>query len=53
VLTPDVTSWSSRSGVGDPDENWTYLVIAVDATDQEIARSDRIGEHDFDLSFSE
>ena len=41
------TTWSSDSGIGDPDTNWTYLVIAVDGADNEIGRSNRIGEHDF------
>ncbi len=48
VLFPAVTAWSSVSGVGDPDSNWTYLVLAVDALGRELCRSNRVGEHDCD-----
>jgi YVTN family beta-propeller protein len=48
VLSPGTTTWSSSNGVGDTSANWTYLVIAVDATELELARSNRFGEHDFD-----
>jgi hypothetical protein len=47
VLPSGTTTWSSANGVGDPDHNWTYLVVAVDQTGQELCRSDRFGEHDF------
>jgi hypothetical protein len=52
VLWPD-TTWSSASGVGDPDHNWVYQVIAVDASDQELCRSNRFGEHDFATALSD
>jgi hypothetical protein len=45
---PPTTTWSSPSGIGDHSHNWTYLVIAVDETETELARSNRVGEHDFD-----
>jgi YVTN family beta-propeller protein len=48
VLPPATTTWSSANGVGDPNANWTYLVMAVDASEQELARSNRAGEHDFE-----
>jgi hypothetical protein len=47
ILDPAVTSWSSGSGVGDPGENWTYLVMAVDETESELAHSNRVGEVDY------
>jgi hypothetical protein len=50
TLFPFATTWSSPSGVGDPDHNWTYCVIAVDASSQEIDRSNRFGEHDLPVS---
>jgi hypothetical protein len=53
VLSSDITTWSSPNGIGDPNENWTYLVLVVNWCEQEIARSNRIGEHDFDLSFGQ
>jgi hypothetical protein len=43
-----MTSWLTGNGIGDPDSNWTYLVIAVDEAEAELARSNRAGEHDFD-----
>ncbi len=48
VLPAATTTWSSANGVGDPTANWTYLVLAVDATEQELCRSNSFGE--FDLS---
>jgi hypothetical protein len=50
VLSPLVFSWTSGSGIGDPDSNWTYLVMAVDAAQAELSRSNRFGEHDFGTS---
>jgi hypothetical protein len=49
VLPPETTSWSSAGGVGDPGRNWTYLVLAVDDLQQELCRSNRVGEHDFNV----
>jgi len=48
IVAPPTTTWSSSDGVGDPDNNWTYLVIAVDESEQELAQSNRVGEHDFE-----
>ena len=48
VLSPLFQTWSSAAGVGDPDHDWTYLVMAVDATEQEMCRSNRVGEQDFE-----
>ncbi len=48
VLPSGTTTWSSINGVGDPDHNWTYLVLAVDGAEQELCRSNRVGEHDSD-----
>ena len=53
VLSPDITSWSSPNGIGNPNENWTYLVIAVDDAESEITHSNRAGEQDFDTSFGQ
>lgn len=47
VVTPPTTGWSSPNGVGVPDTNWTYLVVAVDPSEAELRRSNRFGEHDF------
>lgn len=50
LVFPGMTSWGSPTGVGDPTENWTYLVVAVDGAQQELTRTERVGEHDFSLS---
>lgn len=47
VVPGGTTTWSSANGIAEPDNNWTYLVIAVDETEAELARSNRVGEHDF------
>ncbi len=47
VLSPLFLSWSSPNGIGDPDSNWAYLVLAVDGSEQEMSRSNPVGEHDF------
>jgi hypothetical protein len=49
VLSPLFQTWSSPSGIGDPSDNWTYLVLAVDGADQELSRSNRVGEWDFSV----
>lgn len=48
VLPPDTTTWSSAAGIGEATVNWTYLIMAVDATGGEMARSNRVGAHDFE-----
>jgi hypothetical protein len=48
-VVPPNTTWSSSAGVGDPDHNWTYLVIAVDRSENELARSNSAGEYDFQM----
>jgi hypothetical protein len=46
-LPGSTTTWSSAAGVGDPSGNWTYLVLAANAQEQELCRSNRFGEQDF------
>ena len=41
------TTWSSSAGIADPDTNWTYQVIAVDGSENELTRSNQVGEHEF------
>jgi hypothetical protein len=48
VLPPQTMTWASSSGVGDPENNWTFQVVAVNELEEMIARSTRIGEHDFE-----
>ncbi len=47
-VIPPTTTWSSTNGVGDPDHNWTNLVISVDGAESELARSIYCGEQDFE-----
>jgi hypothetical protein len=47
VVPGGTTTWSSPNGIGDPANNWTYVVIAMENTNIEITRSNRVGEHDF------
>ena len=48
VIPGGITTWSSTNGVGDPNNNWTYLVVALNPSSEEIARSNLCGEHDFE-----
>jgi hypothetical protein len=50
TLSPLFQTWSGPTGVGDPGANWTYLVLAVDNAEQELCRSNRVGEHDFEMT---
>ncbi len=47
VVPSGTTTWASGSGIGNPDSNWTYLVVAPDPLEQEICRSNRVGAHDW------
>lgn len=49
VIPVGVTAWSSANGVGNQSDNWTYLLSAIDDSNLEIVRSNRVGEHDFDV----
>ncbi|MCU0611031.1 MAG: hypothetical protein MUE60_04475 [Candidatus Eisenbacteria bacterium] len=49
VLSGTATTWATSTGAGDPGVNWTFMVMAVDGADAELARSNRAGEDDFDL----
>ncbi|MBN1425229.1 hypothetical protein JXA88_11805 [Candidatus Fermentibacteria bacterium] len=43
------TTWSTPNGLGDPAQNWTYLLMAVNAGGVELARSNRVGEFDYQV----
>jgi hypothetical protein len=47
ILPSGATTWLSGEGIGDPDVNWTYLVTAVNESESELARSNRVGEAEF------
>jgi hypothetical protein len=50
VLPSGTTTWSTPSGIGDPDHDFSYMVIAVDGSQLELTRSNRVGEFDFSVS---
>ncbi len=45
----DQNSWSSPNGVNEPNENWTYVVVAINDLNEEICRTNRYGEKDYYL----
>jgi len=47
IVNPPTLTWSTHDAVGNPAENWFYLVMAVDEIEQELAQSNRVGELDF------
>jgi hypothetical protein len=46
VVAGGTTTWTTSTGIGDPAHNWTYVVRAMDATEQEVMHSGRFGEYD-------
>ncbi|MBN1425715.1 hypothetical protein JXA88_14265 [Candidatus Fermentibacteria bacterium] len=50
VLPPDATSWITTDSPGNPLYDWTYLILAMDGANGEVARSVRVGEGDFELT---
>jgi len=49
VIPQTTTSWIAPGSPGDPDHNWTYMILAVDGGEQELIRSIRLGEFDSGL----
>jgi hypothetical protein len=49
TLPPGTLTWSSGNGIGDPEHNWTFMVLAVTGSEQELGRSNRVGEYDAGL----
>ena len=49
ILAISDTTWITPSGIADPDNNWTYQVIAIDGSENELGRSNRVGEYEFML----
>jgi hypothetical protein len=52
VLPQSIGSWSSGLGIGDPNANWTYMIVAVNADGQQLLRSNLFGEYDFSTTSS-
>jgi hypothetical protein len=49
-LPAGTTTWSTPNGIGDPNSNWTYRVLALDASSEVLTMSGRTGEFDFDAA---
>ncbi|MCU0613024.1 MAG: hypothetical protein MUE60_14710 [Candidatus Eisenbacteria bacterium] len=49
TLPAGTTTWSTPAGIGDPATNWTYRVIALDASSDVLTMSGRSGEFDFSV----
>ena len=47
TLPAGTTTWSTPQGIGDPEANWTYMVLAVDDSGEILTGSNRFGEYDF------
>jgi hypothetical protein len=47
VISSGTTQWTSSAGIGDPSSNWTYQIVAMSGSGQELCRSNRFGEYDF------
>jgi hypothetical protein len=47
ICSSDTTIWATTNGIGDPANSWIYLVIGVSTSEEEMARSNRVGEFDF------
>jgi hypothetical protein len=48
TLPAGSTLWSTTTGLSNPTDNWTYLIVAVDSDGLEITRSNRLGEFEFE-----
>jgi hypothetical protein len=46
-VSPPATTWASPNGIAEPYHDWSYLVVAVNAWEQELLRTNRVGEFDF------
>ncbi len=49
VVPAPTLTWTTTTGIGDSANNWTYMVVAVTSGGLELARTNYVGEHDFDL----
>jgi len=47
-ILPPTTTWSSPNGIEDCEHNWSYMVVAVNDSDQEMRRSNHYMELDFE-----
>jgi hypothetical protein len=52
MLPAAITEWITDEGVGDPGQEWTFVVLAVNDAGWEQARSNHAGERDFVLTIS-
>ena len=47
MVDHSIQTWQSSQGLNDPDNNWTYVIVAVDEFDQMIYQSNRVGEWEY------
>ena len=47
ILPGGTTSWASSRGIGDQDNNWTYVIVAVDGQYEEVTRYGPWAEWDY------
>jgi len=48
VVQPPTTNWSTTMGVNNPDDNYTFMVLAVNPQSQVMWQSLRLGEFEFE-----
>ena len=47
AITTD-TQWASSNGIGDPNSNWTYEIVAIGVSGYALCRSNHSGEQDYE-----
>lgn len=50
IATTAGTTYTDSGAIGDPSQNYYYVVTAVDLASNEAAVSNRVGEHDFAMT---
>ncbi len=47
LLSPEVFTFTFSAGIGDPGSEWSFVIVAVDDLNAELARSNYAGEREF------
>ena len=50
VIPRGTDAYATTEGINDPDNNWTYMMIAVDAQERERYRTSRFGAFEYGLT---
>lgn len=48
VVFPSIVEWLGNATLEGPNHNWTYLIIAVNESEQELHRTNRVSEFDYE-----